>query len=441
VPTWELKQQSHRGTAVPYHDIAYGRIPPAYLLQIVAPWHFYANEYNINRDAPPNAPETNKVEAHLYFGLVPLALIVFGLAGGGVLRNRLLWPWVLLGSIALVVTTGCLTPVFRQLPGFSYFGGPGRYGILTTMAGALLAGAGLQTLLARQNQTGRALLTSIVIVGTVYDLYLVYVYEQVNPAAIIDEAIINRRFTSDIRDALKKSPQPARVLAPGPNLLTCLGVAATPNFLGLAPVAYFDPELKMPGEFSFNAPAAVPAADQLEWLRRAGVTHILTYAPLRTDTWPVREIVYNAPRVDLFVHLAFNRLPSDPIYLYELRGSRGRVAWEEPQTDATASVAEYAADRVVIEADSKNGGRLILTDLAYPDWKVTVDGNAVPAVVVERMYRGVDLGAGKHTVVWSYRPTSAAVGCRVTAVAFVTLAICAAMLWRRRKLKPATSGP
>ena len=47
----------------------------------------------------------------------------------------------------------------------------------------------------------------------------------------------------------------------------------------------------------------------------------------------------------------------------------------------------------------------MLTDLAYPGWDARLDGEPVETVVVEGMYRGVDVPAGEHRLEWVYRPS------------------------------------
>ena len=102
------------------------------------------------------------------------------------------------------------------------------------------------------------------------------------------------------------------MFAPGPNLPTLTGFAATPQYLGLAPREYFDPRLTMPDEASDpNDRAAIEA--QVAWLRRAGVTHLLRFEPLKSSAWPVRPVWRG---VDPLLHPAWGRSPEEPLYLY-----------------------------------------------------------------------------------------------------------------------------
>ena len=266
----------------------------------------------------------------------------------------------------------------------------------------------------------------IVVLGiTAYDLYIAGV--KTAYTTYLPHSIIERRFQSEFRSVLDREPKPVRVFSPGQNLVTSLGIAVTPGFLGLSPVEYVDPATNMPEPMPFDAPAT---ADQIEWLQRAGVTHVISFKPLEPFGWPV-ELLW--PGVDGFLNLAWAR--NEPIYLYRLKGSRGRVAWETPVDGASATILEYRANRVAIEANSPPGGWLILTDLLYPGWQVFVDDQVAEPLVIEGQYRGVELPPGRHRVEWVYRPWSVYIGAVVSCAALLLWCV---LFWRTRS-KP-TSG-
>ncbi len=421
VPTWELKQQSQRGE-LPLKYVGYGYIPAGYLLQLVAPWYFYAPGVDVNDWRYAGDQGTNKIDAHLYVGLVPIALLIWGLASRQFRGKREQAIWIALGALALVVTTGVLVPITQHLPGFGYFEGPGRYGIVFSLAAAVVAAAAFERLRDRQRGSTRLLLTLLVFTATIGDLYAVSRFNTI--ATILPEPIIEWRFDSEVRAELADYPGPVRVFAQGQNLVSSLGVSVTPCYLGLSPIQYVDPETKMPEPVSFDGKLTV---EQIDWLRRAGVTHLLTSQEVDVDEIPVE-----------FVAVVYDRLlrvawaTQDPISIYRLKQSRGRVAWQQPHNGGTAEVVDYQANSVKVKASSPRGGRLILTDLTYPGWQVLVDGEPVPSVTVENMYRAVDLASGQHTVVWEYRPTSLFIGMAVSGVSLVLLGLIACVVHKRR---------
>jgi hypothetical protein len=462
-PTWELKQQSQRAvvggpaeraTGSGY-DLGYGHLPPVYLTQLVMPWDWYPLAAIGELDGVLSQLKTgsinsgtNQIEAHLYFGLVPLSLVLGGLAFWlGQLRQpetrffektevlatgpspRLLWLWAMLGIAAVVYATGWLLPVTKHLPGFSFFGGPGRYGIVATLSVAVIAAAVFDRLLmaTQRHRLVTVCLVAALFAGTIYDLH--WAGQLVTNAYQVERPPILARERSQITRMLAESDQPVRLFAPGANLPTLSGAAATPVYLGIGPAAYFDAELKMPSLSAADDDGATmhTAEGQVAWLQRAGVTHVLSFKPLEPKDWPV-ELVYSGP--DSMLNPAWGRSPYEPLLLYRLNGSRDRVKY-----NGIASVSENSANRVVIETTSKVGGRLILTDLMYPGWNVSIDGQPAEAITHERMYRAVDLPAGRHQVVWSYQPASVYWGAAISLIALLLLAAIAHIrYWHPRLL-------
>jgi uncharacterized membrane protein YfhO len=63
--------------------------------------------------------------------------------------------------------------------------------------------------------------------------------------------------------------------------------------------------------------------------------------------------------------------------------------------------------------------KVVVRELAYPGWRVTVDGVEAPSQVVDTMYRGVDVKAGKHQIAWSYYPRSLVAGLIMSGLALL----------------------
>jgi hypothetical protein len=427
LPTWELKQLSQRQGVTEEHDPGYGYIPPRYLSQIVMPWIWYPDESSFNDAVIADGSRTNRVEAHLYFGMIPLLLALWGvwqmLRGG----DRRLAVWLIMGLAALVYTPGWLLPLTKHLPGFSFFEGPGRFGIVTTLAAGLLAGSGFEKfaefvdgsckssrMRSPMRTVVRSLLTIFVFGLTTVDLFIVS--QLVTYAYLVQDPPLKALAESPVRSFLGTQSQPVRVFSEAKNLPSLLGVATVPTYLGLGPAQYYDPLLMLPQPWPFSI---APTAEQLDWFHRGGVTHYLSFRAVNPKPWSARLVWEGS---DPFLNSALARPRAAPLYLYELHGGRGRVSFgEEQRLGPDPGIISYGANRVVVEAESSADGRLILTDLAYPGWNVAVDGDPVESMVVEGMYRGVDLSSGKHTVVWTYQPAALYWGAGISVAAVVLL--------------------
>ncbi len=442
-PTWELKQRSQRADVGERHDPGYGHLPPWYMVQVVTPWMWYAPDVNADQalESPRAlsiASSTNKVEAHLYFGLLPLAMAV----GGLMLRWRQgagtpgpLKIWLVLGTAALVYATGWLLPVTRHLPGFSFFMGPGRYGVVTTLAVALLAGCTLDRWLAAMRSTSmRGLLFALVFGVTLFDLWTVRIgWSRTVEGApnwyadLVPDPPINHRKESEVRRVLSEYSGVPRMYGSFQNMPTLTGFAMTPVYLGLGPAEYFDPAVTMPKP-AHDPPSPDEIAAQIEWLQRAGVTHILAESPLDSEVWPV-ELVWEG--FDPLLHRAWAR--REPLWLYDLNRSRGRSSMTEDSPGA-AIVDVYAASQVELIVEAEGPGGVTLTDLAYPGWELQIDGTAADAVLVDGMFRGADVPAGRSELVWSYRPASLLWGGLISGVATILLTGWVAFARRRSLL-------
>jgi Bacterial membrane protein YfhO len=277
----------------------------------------------------------------------------------------------------------------------------------------------LSTPLARATLTGCVLLVTALDLWIVSRVFLFSGYTQ-----MVDDPPINHLDQSPIQQILGRDGGVDRVYEPQGlgNLLTVFDTAKTPVYLTFGPEAYVNPQLVMP---------ASPLSKKIDWLRRAGVTHVLSSGPLDGTQWPVRPVW--AGRDPVLSPAAVRR---EPLYLYELEGSRGRVAWQKPGPDHMARVVAYRSDRIDVDARSPDGGRLILTDLMYPGWTVTVDGKPAEPIVFEGMFRSVDVPAGEHKVVWCYRPRSVYWGMAVSVLTLLFLAAVAHVrYWYPQRLR------
>jgi hypothetical protein len=91
--------------------------------------------------------------------------------------------------------------------------------------------------------------------------------------------------------------------------------------------------------------------------------------------------------------------------------------------ESLARVTHYAPERVEIEVTAESPGYLVLTDAWYPGWEATVDGEPAPVHRADLLFRAVAVDAGRHRIVFTFRPASLFAGAGVSLVGLVGLAI------------------
>jgi len=109
--------------------------------------------------------------------------------------------------------------------------------------------------------------------------------------------------------------------------------------------------------------------------------------------------------------------------IYENLDFRPR-AWVQSATDTSAAVIqpavlnEWGVDRIVVKVDQPpvdsaqmdESRLLVLSELAYPGWQVSVDGKDADLMTFDGILRAVEIGPGSHQVVFTYRPLSVYAG-------------------------------
>lgn len=439
LPTWELRQFSER-RELPIPNVSYGRIPPWYLKQLLAPWDTYTEDPNAR-----GGPATNPVSAQLYLGLMTVPLLFVGL--WKIIRRRLVMlTYAAAASVGLVFAVGWVTPIYQHLPGFGWFKGPAQYAIVFALGGAMIAGTGLDHLRARirlwqrHRKGARARRQTAVahwILMTVLFLVLWFDLRAVGRAVTfsipVQGSVAALRFPSRLTEQLKSYDGEPRLLAPMHNTISALGIGVVPGYLGMQPRAYVNESTAIPHGWPVDSP---PKPGQLSWLRRNGVTHLLFMEQEPIQDWlDEMELDDSSVKVifgDNFLTSTFTR--SRPFYLVPVSGTRGRIAWQEPAAGNTAELDLYLPDEVEATVASKRGGTIVLTDFAYPGWNVSVDGSAAKSIVVEGMHRGVRVPSGQHKLRWEYRPNSIIAGAAVSLLTFIGVIVVLLLYRRRRKL-------
>jgi uncharacterized membrane protein YfhO len=89
------------------------------------------------------------------------------------------------------------------------------------------------------------------------------------------------------------------------------------------------------------------------------------------------------------------------VRLYLITSELPKVA-----SQGQAELIAYKNNSVKIITESDQSSLLVLHDIHYPGWEVTVNGEARPMLRANVLFRGVELASGRHEVEFTYRPFS-----------------------------------
>jgi hypothetical protein len=106
-----------------------------------------------------------------------------------------------------------------------------------------------------------------------------------------------------------------------------------------------------------------------------------------------------------------------------------------------ATVREYLPNRITLEVESGPAGYLVLTDVWFPGWTCSVDGQSVPVHRANFLFRGVALPEGARQVVFSFAPASLAWGTAISLWSLVAVIGLSLLPLRKWLTAPQASQP
>ena len=89
------------------------------------------------------------------------------------------------------------------------------------------------------------------------------------------------------------------------------------------------------------------------------------------------------------------------------------------KTNITTQLDE--PEHIIVEVENAQPGILILSDTYAPGWHAAVNDQEVPILKTNGLFRGIALGAGKHTVSSEYKPIPVIAGAIISAITAILL--------------------
>lgn len=115
------------------------------------------------------------------------------------------------------------------------------------------------------------------------------------------------------------------------------------------------------------------------------------------------------------------------------------AADDTDESDDVITITSDENQRVVISANMKSEGLLVLADMYHEDWKAQIDGNPAEVLPVNLIQRGVVVPEGSHEVVFTYEPEAFYKGAKVSIAAHVIALLILAHFFVQRLRAPRAS--
>ncbi len=352
---------------------------------------------------------------------------------------------VAMGLVGLTLSLGDQTPLLpalaRWVPGFAGLRYPGRYGLMSALAITLLAcwwlaqwaeAGGMKRRVAR----GLVGLQLAISVGGIFSQGFLYRA----PAPALHDAAIRADLKAESlprdgappRSALPISLQRANAGAEsGTSTLTGFNnPALRRTWLTLYLLAQKSPPTfhraevldavlinaaKYPSYFSLSVTAR-PTDWAVVYQAPAGPRVFLSFQPQVITPWENAVEKIRAGHDFVTAALVETAVPG-------IDGGKGN-----------ARITAFDRNRVTVEAEADHPGLLVLAEAWYPGWSAAIDGVRAEVIPANAWMRAVAVPAGRHTVVFSYRPRWLPLGLAVTLAA----ALIAWLLWRYSSSSPDT---
>ncbi|HET7078361.1 MAG TPA: YfhO family protein, partial [Chloroflexia bacterium] len=97
-------------------------------------------------------------------------------------------------------------------------------------------------------------------------------------------------------------------------------------------------------------------------------------------------------------------------------------------------ITEYTPNRIRAEVDATEAGWAVFSEVWYPGWEATVDGQPVPIERADTLFRAVAVAPGHHTIELHLQAPILRLGLLISGLTLLLTVLggLAAFLWYRR---------
>lgn len=91
------------------------------------------------------------------------------------------------------------------------------------------------------------------------------------------------------------------------------------------------------------------------------------------------------------------------------------------EIEAKISLISYRPNKIELKIKSNSNGFLVLSDSYHPNWYAKVDGKRTAILRANYIMRAIQVAAGKHRIIFTYRPKYIIIGLAITAIGWIVI--------------------
>jgi Bacterial membrane protein YfhO len=123
----------------------------------------------------------------------------------------------------------------------------------------------------------------------------------------------------------------------------------------------------------------------------------------------------------------------------DLTEIRGYLSGLMPGPSETVKVTYPDPQKAVLEVNLDSPGLVILADVFYPGWELTIDNKSAPIYRVNGSMRGAAVAVGHHRLIYTYSPRSFRIG-RLVSIAGLAAMLILGLWCALRPVDPILTG-
>jgi hypothetical protein len=147
--------------------------------------------------------------------------------------------------------------------------------------------------------------------------------------------------------------------------------------------------------------------------------------------WLTHQAIIEPSHDAVFTRLEKRAIDSSKVSLIESPLPR---ALDANTTGDSVSFRSYEADSMSMDVNTTGTALLVVSEVFYPGWKATVNGQAAEIHKTDGALRGIVVPGGTSRVVFEYVPVSFYTGAVLSILTMGGVVVACVLLWRRRRL-------